>query len=112
MEYHNLYTKIGAAYIRVSDESQDEYSPDSQLKKIREQAAKDGIYIPDEYVFYDDGISGRNTKKRADFNRMIGLAKEKDHPFEVIYVWARRRRQGCQRQSRNQKPRRFHGLSA
>ena len=87
MEYHKIYNKIGAAYIRVSDESQDEYSPDSQLKTIREQAAKDGIYIPDEYVFYDDGISGRNTKKRADFNRMIGLAKEKDHPFEVIYVW-------------------------
>ncbi|MBQ2241500.1 MAG: recombinase family protein [Clostridia bacterium] len=87
MEYHKIYNKIGAAYIRVSDESQDEYSPDSQLKKIREQAAKDGVDIPDEYVFYDDGISGRNTKKRADFNRMIGMAKEKDHPFEVIYVW-------------------------
>ena len=24
--------KIGAAYVRVSDERQDEYSPDSQLK--------------------------------------------------------------------------------
>lgn len=86
MEYHKL-TKIAAAYIRVSDERQDEYSPDSQLKKIREYAAKDGYYIPDEYVFYDDGISGRNTKKRNDFNRMVAMAKEKDHPFEVIYVW-------------------------
>ena len=79
--------KIGAAYIRVSDERQDEYSPDSQLKKIREQAAKDGCIIPDEYVFYDDGISGRNVKKRDDFNRMIAMAKEKSHPFETIYVW-------------------------
>lgn len=79
--------KIGAAYIRVSDERQDEYSPDSQLKKIREYAAKDGYMIPDEYVFYDDGISGRSTKKRDDFNRMIALAKEKTHPFDVIYVW-------------------------
>lgn len=87
MEYHNLYNKIAAAYIRVSDERQDEYSPDSQLKKIREYAARDGYYIPDEYVFYDDGISGRNTKKRNDFNRMVAMAKEKDHPFEVIYVW-------------------------
>ena len=86
MEYHKL-TKIAAAYIRVSDERQDEYSPDSQLKKIREYAARDGYYIPDEYVFYDDGISGRNTKKRGDFNRMIATSKEKDHPFEVIYVW-------------------------
>lgn len=79
--------KIGAAYIRVSDERQDEYSPDSQLKKIREYAAKDGYIIPDEYVFYDDGISGKSTRKRDDFNRMIAIAKEKTHPFDVIYVW-------------------------
>ena len=79
--------KIGAAYIRVSDERQDEYSPDSQLKKIREYAARDGYQIPDEYVFYDDGISGKNVKKRDDFNRMIALAKEKNHPFDVLYVW-------------------------
>ena len=79
--------KLGAAYIRVSDERQDEYSPDSQLKKIREYAAKDGYLIPDEYVFYDDGISGKSASKRNEFNRMIALAKEKSHPFEVIFVW-------------------------
>ncbi len=79
--------RIGAAYIRVSDERQDEYSPDSQLKLIREHAAKDGYMIPEEYVFYDDGISGKSVKKRDDFNRMIALAKEKDHPFDRIYVW-------------------------
>ncbi len=83
----DLLLKIGAAYIRVSDERQDEYSPDSQLKKIREYAARDGYTIPDEYVFYDDGISGKSTKKRDDFNRMIAIAKEKAHPFDVIYVW-------------------------
>ena len=91
MEYHKLYEtdllKIGAAYIRVSDERQDEYSPDSQLKKIREYAAKDGYIIPDEYVFYDDGISGRGVKKRGDFNRMIATARDKGHPFETIFVW-------------------------
>ena len=43
--------------------------------------------IPDEFVFYDDGISGKSVKKRDDFNRMIALAKEKTHPFDVIYVW-------------------------
>ena len=79
--------KVGAAYIRVSDERQDEYSPDSQLKKIREYAAKEGYIIPDEYVFYDDGISGKSTRRRDDFNRMIAIAKEKTHPFDVIYVW-------------------------
>lgn len=79
--------KIGAAYIRVSDERQDEYSPDSQLKKIREYAAREGYLIPDDYVFYDDGISGKSVKKRDDFNRMIAIAKEKTHPFDAIFVW-------------------------
>ena len=79
--------KIASAYIRVSDERQDEYSPDSQLKKIREYAAKEGYLIPDEYVFYDDGISGKSVRKRDEFNHMIALAKEKNPPFEVIYVW-------------------------
>ena len=83
----NDLLRIGAAYIRVSDERQDEYSPDSQLKKIREYAAKEGYMIPDEYVFYDDGISGRSVKKRDDFKRMIATAKEKTHPFDMIYVW-------------------------
>ncbi len=81
------YSKIAAAYIRVSDERQDEYSPDSQLKKIREYASREGYFIPDEYVFYDDGISGRAAKRRNEFNRMIATAKEKDRPFDVIYVW-------------------------
>ena len=79
--------KIGCAYIRVSDESQDEFSPTSQLKKIREYASKEGYVIPDEYVFYDDGISGRDVKKRDDFNKMIAMAQDKSHPFETIYVW-------------------------
>ena len=79
--------KVGAAYIRVSDERQDEYSPDSQLKKIREYAAKEGYIIPDEYVFYDDGISGKSVKNRDKFNLMIATAKDKSHPFDRIYVW-------------------------
>jgi DNA invertase Pin-like site-specific DNA recombinase len=79
--------KIGAAYIRVSDARQDEYSPDSQLKTIRESAARDGYMIPDEYVFYDDGISGRSVKKRDEFKRMISEAVSKDHPFDKLYVW-------------------------
>lgn len=83
----NDLLKIGAAYIRVSDERQDEYSPDSQLKKIREYAKKEGYIIPDEYVYYDDGISGKSAKKRGNFNLMIATAKEKDAPFKTIFVW-------------------------
>lgn len=79
--------KIGAAYIRVSTHDQEEYSPDSQLKMIRDYAAKNGIVVPDEYIFRDDGISGRKAEKRPEFMRMISIAKQKPTPFDVILVW-------------------------
>lgn len=79
--------KTAAAYLRVSTDKQDEYSLDSQLKLIREYAAKNDYIVPDEFVFCDDGISGRTAKKRPEFRRMVAWAKEKDHPFEVILVW-------------------------
>lgn len=79
--------KIAAAYIRVSDDRQDEYSPDSQIKLIRDFAKRNNRIIPEEFVFYDDGISAKNAKNRTQFNQMIALAKDKDKPFDIIYVW-------------------------
>lgn len=79
--------KYAAAYLRVSDERQDEYSLDSQLSHIRAYAKANDYIIPDEYVFYDDGISGRSVQKRTAFNNMIAFAKSKEHPFDAILVW-------------------------
>ncbi len=79
--------KTAAAYIRVSDERQDEYSPDSQLKLIRDYCKRNEVVLPDELIFYDDGISAKSVKKRTQFNQMIALAKQKERPFQVILVW-------------------------
>lgn len=80
--------KIGAGYIRVSTDDQTEYSPDSQVKLIREYAKAHGILLPDEYIFREDeGISGRKAERRPEFQRMISAAKSPDHPFDVILVW-------------------------
>lgn len=79
--------KIAAAYIRVSTEDQTELSPDSQVKQIREYAKKNDYIVPDEYIFHDDGISGRTTAKRPGFNQMIGTAKLKPRPFDAILLW-------------------------
>lgn len=79
--------KIAAAYIRVSTDDQIEYSPDSQLKNIRSYAKSHGYILPDEYIFIDEGISGKNTKKRPAFNQMIGTAKLKPKPFDAILLW-------------------------
>lgn len=79
--------KIAAAYIRVSTDDQVEYSPASQLEKIREYAKRNDYILPDEFIFMDEGISGRHTAKRAAFNRMIGTAKQKPKPFDAILLW-------------------------
>lgn len=79
--------KIGAGYVRVSTEGQEEYSPDSQIKLIRDYAKREGYMIPDEYIFRDDGISGKNASKRPAFQLMIATAKESPPPFDSIFVW-------------------------
>lgn len=79
--------KIAAAYIRVSTDDQAEYSPDAQLVEIRKYAVSNGYILPEEYVFVDEGISGKHTEKREAFNRMIGVAKTKPKPFDAILLW-------------------------
>ena len=54
---------IAAAYIRVSTDDQIEFSPDSQLEKIRLYAERNHMLLQKDYIFVDEGISGRDTKK-------------------------------------------------
>ena len=79
--------RTGALYIRVSTDKQEELSPDAQRRLLLEYAAKNNIILSNEYIFEEDGISGRKADKRPNFQRMIGLAKSKEHPFDVILVW-------------------------
>ena len=79
--------KIAAAYIRVSTDDQVEYSPDAQLAEIRKYASTHSFILPEEFIFVDEGISGKNTGKRPEFNRMIGTAKLKPRPFDAILLW-------------------------
>ncbi len=79
--------KTAAAYIRVSTEEQTELSPASQLVEIRKWAAAHGYVVPEEYVFADEGISGRKVTGRDEFRRMIGTAKSKPKPFDAILLW-------------------------
>lgn len=79
--------KIAAVYIRVSTEEQTEYSPDAQLMELQKYARSQQYHIPEEYIFIDQGISGKYTQKREQFQKMIATAKTTPKPFEVILVW-------------------------
>ena len=76
----------GACYIRVSTNDQTEFSPDAQLKAIRKYAENNDIIIDDDYIFLDEGISGRKADKRPAFQQMIKVAKSKPKKFDVILV--------------------------
>ncbi|WOO34903.1 recombinase family protein [Anaerocolumna sp. AGMB13020] len=76
-----------ALYIRVSTDKQEELSPDAQKRLLLDYAEKNNMLVSEEYVFIEGGISGKKADKRPKFQRMIGLAKSKDHPFNVILVW-------------------------
>jgi DNA invertase Pin-like site-specific DNA recombinase len=79
--------RCAAVYVRVSTEEQAELSPETQLEKIREYAAREGIVILEDHIYIDPGISGKKAEKRPQFMRMISAAKEKDCPFTVLLLW-------------------------
>ena len=79
--------KIAAVYIRVSTDDQTELSPDSQLEVIRAYAEKNGYLIPDEFVFVDEGISGRKVKNRPAFKQVVGVCKNPEHPVDTLLLW-------------------------
>ena len=55
--------KTAAAYIRVSTEDQVEFSPDSQLEKIKLYAEKNQILLPKEFIFLDEGKADAMRQK-------------------------------------------------
>ncbi len=75
-----------ALYARVSSERQAEkdLSIPSQLKALRQYADKQGWRVVEQFV--DEAESAR-TADRPEFQKMIGLSKQKNRPFSVILVW-------------------------
>ena len=89
---------IGAAYLRCSDPSQDK-SIDQQRQEIERRATAEGVVIPPENWFVDEGISGRTTKRRLSYRRLIKRGEDQkeamrlriltDEPLiDRLYVWA------------------------
>lgn len=79
--------KTAAVYLRVSTNDQAEHSPDSQLREIKNYAARHNIIIDPKHIYTDTGISGRNAKKRPAFQKMVAAAKGKPSPFDTILIW-------------------------
>jgi site-specific DNA recombinase len=75
-----------ALYARVSSDRQAErdLSIPAQIKALRQYADKQGWKVVEQFI--DEAESAR-TADRPEFQRMMGLSKQKEHPFTVILVW-------------------------
>ena len=80
-----MQQRYAYGYVRVSTHDQEEISPDSQEKLLREYAKKNHFVILK--IFFELGVSGRKADKRPEFQDMIGSAKSKEHPVDAILVW-------------------------
>lgn len=85
MNQERKYVKVKkrvAAYCRVSTDHEDQANSfESQQRYFRQYIAHNPDWELFE-IFADEGISGTNTKKRKEFNRMITCAKNGD--FDLI----------------------------
>lgn len=79
--------KIACAYIRVSTDKQEELSPDAQKRLLMDYAKKNNMLLSEDNIYLDNGISGKKADKRPEFMKMIGAAKSKNHPYDIILVW-------------------------
>ena len=65
-----------AAYCRVSTDKEDQANSfETQQRYFREWIDRNPEWMLQE-IYADEGISGTNTKKRTQFNRMIRAARE------------------------------------
>ena len=74
------------AYIRVSTDKQEELSPESQIRLIKDYAEQHNMLLTRIYQ-EDKGISGKKADKRPAFQEMIATCKEKSHPYDAILLW-------------------------
>ena len=74
------------AYIRVSTDKQEELSPESQIRLIKEYAQSHGMLLTHIYM-EEHGISGKKADKRPAFQEMIAACKDKTHPYDAILLW-------------------------
>lgn len=78
-------SKKVAIYARVSttEQAEEGYSIDEQIRVLKEFCEKEGYGVYDEYV--DRGISGKNITGRPAIKRLLADAEQKK--FDIVLVW-------------------------
>ena len=74
-----------AIYARYSSDMQRESSIEDQIRKCREYAAKQEWIVVEDYIRYDQAVSGA-TDRRPALQSLLASAEQKPSPFDVLLV--------------------------
>lgn len=79
---------VAAVYARKSTDqnvAEDAKSVTRQIDNARAFAESQGWAVDERYIFSDDGVSGAETRKLVEKQRMLDLIKN-GAPFEVLVM--------------------------
>lgn len=76
-------TRIGIVYGRTSHEKDDAFSVDSQIEYCLEDAAQEGIHIPEAYVFREDHSGAKYN--RPEFDKVKKLLRS--GKIDVMFIY-------------------------
>ena len=82
--------KVAAIYARKSTDqnvADDAKSVTRQIDNARVFAESQGWVVDERYIFSDDGVSGAETRKLVEKQRMLDLIKD-GAPFEILVMQA------------------------
>ncbi|MGN7409166.1 recombinase family protein [Sporosarcina sp. SAFN-010] len=84
MSYDSNQKRV-AIYARVSttEQAEEGYSIDEQIRILKDFCEHEGYFIYDEYV--DRGISGKNITGRPSVQRLLADVEKKK--FDIVLVW-------------------------
>src|SRR6267378_1515845 len=75
-----------AIYARYSSESQRDTSTEDQIRNCRAGAERNGWIVLDEFIRFDEAMTGRTVAGRDGLADLIRLAKQRPKPFDCILI--------------------------
>src|SRR5258706_16133027 len=75
-----------AIYARYSSDLQRESSIEDQIRKCREFAAARGWEVLEDYIRFDQAVSGSALTGRDALQFLVGAAKHRPKPFDCLLV--------------------------
>src|SRR5258708_39560840 len=76
-----------AIYARYSSESQRDTSTEDQIRNCRAGAERNGWTVLDEFIRFDEAMTGRTVAGREGLGDLIPLSQQRPKPLHCILIY-------------------------